>query len=365
MASPIGRDSYDGAKLHHFERRRIQGVKWSYAVAFVASVTAILAIMLVLAIICKFANPPRAPAQHFAFATSGSLRNGADENRRLSRAQRRGSTVRYPRGSTSQIGLLDQIQPVPVATQYEPRKLPMPPLQPGEKRASRLLPAPPVQQSVGMVPHEIPSYASASSSRPPRILPQPPITDMLSPFRDEGMSPFDSNEALATSHPSRNARGYVPLPDPAAYRNVHSENAYEGYPAQEGSDAYYTDSGPKQQLKGNPSQSSQHSRVESIGAGDYRRHSRKYKGRMSTAERVNVLRATNTDYDNTSESKSNKPPRELPYPPMSNRESEELYTTESAQYPVRDEHQYWGDYDNRRWMQSTNNTGKIYRYNPI
>lgn len=214
-----------------------------------------------------------------------------------------------------------------------------PSAQPGSSRRSRNLPLPPpdlgapLMDPVGAYSeyHEAPTYADAS--------------------------PFEAHDrALATRMPPRSARGYVPLPEPpmqTPYPYTDAAPVEPGYydtPVyqqelsrySEGNRSIHKQNSMRSRHSGLERTSSQLSRVDSIGAGDHRRHSRKLPQppvpRMTTAERVKALRSV-TQQDMYGDEAPVRPSRELPKPapPVG---LQDLYHPDALSYPVREEHRY-------------------------
>lgn len=385
------------------------GLPWRNGVAFVAAVGVVLVVMLILGTIMQFANPPRLEAHHTAFPTAGpaSIPQRMRSQRRVSQAVRPPSGRNQIASSPSQIGLLDQAQPQPL-TSRRARK---------EGRVSRQLPAPPPQHLMGNEPSpymeiQMPPVARGQPVQsgyqdyttgqyrhgPPRALPAPPAVDWTggradvysAPYGDYSqaygthyaeMSPFESHEALtqsSTKATPRSSRGYVAVHEPSSNMSAtqnYTDYAYPLEPYYE-QEPQYQDHQPqlnhKASTRSRNSQlsrnGSQLSRVDSIGAGDYRRHSRKLPQppngkRMTTAERIQALRTAKQDVSFTAEPRMTRKSRDLPEPPM---DDHDLYAMDAMQYPVRDEHRYTSHYGNRHNMWSSGqNEQTYYRYNPI
>lgn len=248
-----------------------------------------------------------------------------------------------------------------------------------------------------------------SKARKSRALPVPPIesysdqyrynTGYADPYASNSpeQSPFDSQNDLAlttTRRPSRVSRGYVPLPEPPINTNVYSDRddrvSYYG-----GALNYYNQSqngSNSTQHRRTKSGSSQLSRVESIGAGDRRRHSKRGRNnssrKMTTAERVRALREANADAQESSPSKgyaagsASEPYTDSGYQQSyaydSSNYSKGAYAyvaddNDSEYYPVKEEYRY--AYSPSAWDQQSSSQSNYdqgyqqplyqHRYNPF
>ncbi|WFC96710.1 hypothetical protein MBRA1_003373 [Malassezia brasiliensis] len=379
------------ASTHRLVRRSMtnhdveaSGMPWQRAIAFVAAVGGVLLFVLTLGLVLQVTDRPRMEARH-----PGAVPVPGGYQAQRARSQRHTSQLpRPPSGrpqlgsSPSQIGLLDQVQPQPVASRRARR----------EGRPSRQLPAPPQHllasepapylglqmppTARGQLPPTGAEYAEYTSgayapgpSRAPRMLPLPPdlgaplIEAPGAPYSEYAAShsyadssPFETQEVLtqsSTKQTPRSSRGYVPLPEPpiqmthVATEYVQPEVGYYDTPTYQQEVAHYADAGREVRRKastrsrgsGLERKSSQLSRVDSIGAGDPRRHSRKLPQppvpRMSTTERIRALRSVMQD------SYLDDPPlgadAAQPAPPVS---VQALSGADALGYPVREEHRY-------------------------
>ncbi|WFD30390.1 hypothetical protein MSPP1_001409 [Malassezia sp. CBS 17886] len=334
-AAPVRRATV-GEVPHMLQRRKKafdQGVDWRTAVAFLAAILAVLLVMMIVAIMLQFINPPRIEANH------------ANPYRRASRVRPSASAPRQrstlpPSGmmnlgtSPSQVGLLDQVQPRPMVSKtslpdmmqvrqsmngntYQPSDAAVFNIQPPRAARgqspiydygrmahgsipARALPLPPVEAGT-------PSYSDESSGKS--------HNDFMAAQTTQDISPFESLDGVPLNHPRppyRSSHGYIPLPEPPMFQDL--------------------------------------SRVESIGAGDYRRHSRwaaarAGQGRMSTSERITALRSAKQDVSFSAEPQTNYCfSRELPVPSGAPVESSELYPVDAAHYPLREEPRYGARY---------------------
>lgn len=219
---------------------------------------------------------------------------------------------------------------------------------------------------------------SRSKARKSRALPAPPIesygeqqyrynSGYADPYatNSQDQSPFESQHEVvpaAASRPSRLSRGYVPLPEPPVNTNAYSDYRNDRISHYDGALNYYN------QAQHTPntsyhyrtkSGSSQLSRVESIGAGDHRRHSTKRSRngstrKMTTAERVRALREANADARDNSTNKAYADGTE--FDPYTDSDYQPAYANDSAYsngtyayvtddnesqyYPVKEEYRY-------------------------
>ena len=236
-------------------------------------------------------------------------------------------------------------------------------------------------------------------SRAPRTLPLPP--DMGAPLMDAPAapyseyaasqsyaesSPFETHEVLSQSsmkQTPRSSRGYVPLPEPpiqmthVAIEYAQPEPGYYDTPTYQQEVANYAaetsrdlrrKASTRSRTSGLERNGSQLSRVDSIGAGDHRRHSRKLPQppvpRMTTSERIRALRSVTQDpyLDNPPLGEGDMP---QPAPPVS---VQELNGADALSYPVREEHRYTTHYgqSSQRGKRSLAGSDKPkHRYHPI
>lgn len=386
-----GAHATTAASTHRFVRRskdnheiEASGMPWQRAIGFCAAVGGVLLFMVALGLVLQVTDRPRMEARHPGMAP---LPGGYQAQR--ARSQRRASQLpRPPSGrpqlgsSPSQIGLLDQVQPQPVASRRARR----------EGRPSRQLPAPPqhllASEPAPYLGLQMPpaargqpaptggEYAEYTSgayapgpSRAPRMLPLPPdagaplmeapgapYSEYAASHSYADSSPFETHEVLtqsSTKQTPRSSRGYVPLPEPpiqmthVATEYVQPEPGYYDTPTYQQEVAHYADTSrdlrhktsTRSRASGLERNNSQLSRVDSIGAGDHRRHSRKLPQppvpRMTTSERIRALRSV------TQETYLDDPPlgadAAQPAPPVS---VQGLNGADTLSYPVREEHRY-------------------------
>ncbi|WFD00623.1 hypothetical protein MYAM1_003374 [Malassezia yamatoensis] len=399
------------------EQSEASGMPWKRAIGFLAAVGMVLVCMVLLGLLLQCTNRPRMEARHPISAPSGSY-----PANRTARSMRRGSQMPRPLSqraqlgsSPSQVGLLDQVQPQPVTSRRarneakRARQLPAPPqhLLNSEAAPYSEIKMPPAVHNQGLPLEEYQDYTTitpqkhAGSSRKARPLPLPqpdfgtPLMDMTAPYADSPSlqtyhetSPFESHEVLTQSSEKptpRSSRGYVPLPEPPMQMTQYNtsssymlpDTAYYDTPTYHQEMLNYVE--PNQVLRHNNSQrsrrsglernNSQLSRVESIGAGDHRRHSRRLPqppgSRMTTAERLKALRSVTDDMytDDTSEPVSRRHPANA-----QPTDTSELYVNDSAQYPVREELRYATQYQPnqpRPKMVATALDSRKRRYNPL
>ncbi|WFD19568.1 hypothetical protein MCAP1_001802 [Malassezia caprae] len=286
------------------------------AIAFVVAFGALFIIVVLLGLLLKVLNPPRLEARHASLppvgvrpAATGRRRPALDDKGRVSNA------------AASQANLLTQ----PSAQGYSPT--PSNSVTP-YSYANVSQPAPYLQSTHSSSDAALLSHKPGrSKARKSRALPVPPFesnadqqyrynSGNADPYaaniRDQ--SPFESQHEVApatTTRPSRSSRGYVPLPEPPLNTNAYSDYRDDRISYYDGALNYYN----QPQRASNTSHhyrtksgSSQLSRVDSIGAGDHRRHNskRSRKGstrKMTTAERVRALREANADAKESSPSK--------------------------------------------------------------
>lgn len=362
------------------------GMPWKNAVGFLAAIAFVLGVMIFLALVLQCANPPRMEARHFPVPQHAApyAPTRARSQRRISQLPRPPSGRTQLGSSPSQVGLLDQVQPQPVTSRRarrdgrRSRQLPDPPQhllasEPAAAAPYTEIAMPPAVRGQH-APQEYYEYTTPSaqpgSSRRSRNLPLPP-PDLGAPLMDPvgayseyheaptyaDASPFEAHDrALATRMPPRSARGYVPLPEPpmqTPYPYTDAAPVEPGYydtPVyqqelsrySEGNRSIHKQNSMRSRHSGLERTSSQLSRVDSIGAGDHRRHSRKLPQppvpRMTTAERVKALRSV-TQQDMYGDEAPVRPSRELPKPapPVG---LQDLYHPDALSYPVREEHRY-------------------------
>lgn len=367
----------DSTTMYSFEKRsntHFQGIRWQNALGFLAACCGVFCGMVLLAIILKFANPPHMEARHH---TQGMYQYPVQGPPRSTFASHSKGTTRQPsfkRGgypgtqqlsSPSQQGLLDEVQPRPMASR---RALPVTPQDSysyrGNQRPVSPVPLTPaggaIQPPIAARSVQTDGYATpgtydtplrgpsrqsgtagvssdSSSSRGgqySQYAQQQPYSysygqGQYDPYqhnrysqyggydqngqyyRQYGQSQRYSNyggsqqnqfEGYATTEPqaqsnvpffgNRQSRGYVPLPNPPTGES-HAQEPPEPWQLahrNQGNGLGYNTS-HRSQLSRN---SSQLSRVESIGAGDYRRHSRraqKERQSVTTSERIAALRS--------------------------------------------------------------------------
>lgn len=327
---------------------------------FIAVVLLLLAIMLVISLILKAANPPRIEARHQGFPTPWTGRQRVNSQYKGSQAPRPLSGRQL--GTTpSQIGLLDQAQPQPMGSQRGKdsrvsRQLPAPP-QFGRAEAAPFMQIqvpPAVRGQSDMGGHQNYTTGSPTMDAPAgayRALPAPPPNG--APAGGMALAPVQRSPRKSQM---RYSRGYIPLPEPPVTTAGQPYTDYsqpmqeyfmpvpdEDTQAEAGTSALRhttsTRSRRSQQLERNGSQLS---RVESIGAGDHRRHSRRLpqpkQQRMTTAERINALRTAKQDTIMTVDSQA---PRAAPAgSKLPEADFNDLYAMDALQYPVRGEHRY-------------------------
>lgn len=204
-------------------------------------------------------------------------------------------------------------------------------------------------------------------NRRSRALPAPPIAAYSDRGYNDGVGysdpfapPLDDMDHINNSAPpvasrqrsSRSSRGYVPLPEPPVSNQARYSDGAGGYERAsyyDGALSYY-DSHPQGTDKTGEwrqSQTSQLSRVDSVGAGDHRRHSRRGRGtgrrHQSTAERIRALRSATADTDASVPSKYSNEQQAASY----------AYDTQldMDQYPVREEYRYQSQPQNFNWNQ--------------
>ena len=321
-----------------------------------AACAVILAIMVIVGIFLKFTNPPRFEARHpmMPVGVTGGL--GPSRRRQTMKPQLN--------TSPSQVGLLNQAQPVAMSSQV---LLPDP--------AATVVPDTSYQAAYA----QSQPYAESSShpaavsgsrrsdvhkkSRQSRALPAPPIRPYSdapfgsgSAYSDPSSvqnetSPFETH-ALVPTRANRKSRGYVPLPEPpiVAQETYDAQPAHERQSYYDGALSYYNTQpttstpGAAETSTWRNSETSQLSRVESIGAGDYRRHSRRGRGngrKVTTAERIKALRAASyKDPFDTSTAVPASYQAYSDYPGYSEYPTYDSYATEHNQYPVREEYRY-------------------------
>lgn len=391
------------------------GMPWQRAIAFCAAVGGVLLFMVTLGLVLQVTDRPRMEARHPGVApvAGGYGAQRARSQRRMSQLPRPPSGRPQLGSSPSQIGLLDQVQPQPVASRRARR----------EGRPSRQLPAPPqhllASEPAPYLGLQMPpaargpqappageyaeytnaTYQPGGPSRAPRTLPLPP--DMGAPLMDAPAapyseyaasqsyaesSPFETHEVLSQSsmkQTPRSSRGYVPLPEPpiqmthVAIEYAQPEPGYYDTPTYQQEVANYAaetsrdlrrKASTRSRTSGLERNGSQLSRVDSIGAGDHRRHSRKLPQppvpRMTTSERIRALRSVTQDpyLDNPPLGEGDMP---QPAPPVS---VQELNGADALSYPVREEHRYTTHYgqSSQRGKRSLAGSDKPkHRYHPI
>lgn len=377
-------------------RKFTAGIPDHSAIAFIAAFAVLFGILLVVGLFLKLLNPPRLEARH------ATLPVGVRPN--VSRHRRPPSGVKNTMGhaSASQANLL---APGSVQGYSQPPSNTVTTLSsyPNSQPAPYLH----ATQASSNVPLSN-TTTSRSKARKSRALPAPPIgsysdqkyrysTGYADPYASSSqeLSPFESQNEVApvtTSRPSRLSRGYVPLPEPPV-NNSSRDDRISYY---DGALNYYNQpqSGPSTTYHyRTKSGSSQLSRVESIGAGDPRRHSKRGRNnstrKMTTAERVRALREANLDAKDGSPSKgytdgtTYEPYSDWGYQPTYANDSSYTngayaYVTddyESQYYPVKEEYRYaaapssW----DQQWYSQPSQYGQGYqqpmyqqhRYNPF
>ncbi|WFD26723.1 hypothetical protein MNAN1_001708 [Malassezia nana] len=379
-------------------RKFTAGVPEESAIAFIAAFGVLFVIILLLGVILKFSNPPRLEARHASLPPVGVRPKDPRQQQQTARVNSQGGNA-----STSQANLLT---PAPAQGYSHPVYAGAAP--PSSKRYSS-------QQGMYLQAPQSSSGATLLDSKPPRskalksrALPVPPIesysdqyrynTGYADPYASNSpeQSPFESQQDLAlttTRRPSRLSRGYVPLPEPPVNANVYSDRddrlSYYG-----GTLSYYNQSQPGSQStqhRRTKSGSSQLSRVESIGAGDRRRHSKRGRNnstrKMTTAERVRALREANMDAQESSPSKryaagaASEPYTDSGYQQSYAYDSNyskgdygyASYDNESEYYPVKEEYCYayapsaWDEQSNSQANYDRGYQQPLYqhRYNPF
>lgn len=216
--------------------------------------------------------------------------------------------------SASTVGLLDQVQPQPMISKQnlaESSTLNM-----NGTNGSYMQQPMPTPLTARQPTY---TYEGALVPHHSRPLPVAPGTNM-SPFSENGSSYFDtrndfeqlyfggvydSKAAPPIHHMMQNSFGYMPIPEPPAPPKSVDYDCATHRIVDHYSNAQSPSRPYRPSLRRNPStysrcsrnsQTSQSSRIESIGAGD-RRHSRRLPEppKMSTAERIRALRAATAD----------------------------------------------------------------------
>lgn len=272
-------------------------------------------ILLLLGALLKLLNPPRLEARHASLPPVGVRPGVAGRLRPTSEVK--GHTGN---ATASQANLLSSV-PVQGYSQPSHSKNVVP-----YSYANASQPAPYLQATQSSSNAALPnSKPPRSKARKSRALPAPPIesyadqqyrynSGYADPYatNSQDQSPFESHHEMASatvSRSSRSSRGYVPLPEPPVNSNAYSNYRDDRNSYYDGALNYYNQPSHGSSHYRTKSGSSQLSRVESIGAGDHRRHSTR-RGRngstrkMTTAERVRALREANTDGKDSTLNKS-------------------------------------------------------------
>lgn len=288
-AAPLDAAAYDPHAMHVFERRRPRRVstyytiRWEWAVAFFVGCFGLFVVAILLGLVLKVLNPPRREARHYHAPPA--------------------SSVPGPSQSQSHAGLHDArgmhygAQPT-LAYSDNPHMVPQPRIQAPAAtythddmdRDQRYLFS---RSGNGYIPMHKGNLSSNDLTH------SPPSSDE-SPFEVYESQPYAAQgyplvpTSVAQSRPQRASRG--PLPQPPRHsrsarrsRNELQGPSYSAFGASRMARAPSQRSTNSQLSRG----SSQLSRVESIGAGSYRRKSRSERRRsqMTTAERLAALRS--------------------------------------------------------------------------
>lgn len=293
---------YDPNAAHALIKRKrvsvVDTVRWDWAAAFFFGVLGVFVVFIIIGVLLKLLNPPRAEPRHHAPLGAYSMRQNS--------AVPTHTPAYGP--AQSQVALLD--------TQAHPYSVPSYTYSDGYASVA----APPIQPPAATYTYDDSAeqrmtFARGGHDYMPLRKMSPVGFNMstndlsqVTPPSDE--SPFEVYEtnaftpaaayvptSVASSQNYRYSRG--PLPVPPKRNTSHGRQrdhneahgiAYSTYGA-----ARPTRKSSQRSVHSAVSRtSSQLSRVDSIGAGDYRRNSRR-RSQMTTAERLAALRAAATN----------------------------------------------------------------------
>ena len=289
-AATLVADTYDPHAMRVFERRRSRRVshyytiRWEWAVAFFVGCIGVFVVAILLGLVAKLLNPPRREARHYLVQPAPSAPGPSQPNAAGYDAQRMNApqpTLAY--SDNPQMVLQPRIQEPAATYTYD-----------DTDRDQRYLFA---RGNNGYTPmYKSLSKGNASSYDLVRSSP----SSEESPFEvyeSQAYSPTGyplMPTSVAQSRPQRASRG--PLPQPPQHsrsarrsRNELQGPTYSAHGASRPVRASSQRSANSQLSRG----SSQLSRVDSIGAGSYRRNSRsdRRRSQMTTAERLAALRS--------------------------------------------------------------------------
>ncbi|WFD34421.1 hypothetical protein MCUN1_001262 [Malassezia cuniculi] len=305
---------YDASAVHELVKRKrvslTDTIPARWAISFFAGVFGVFILFIIIGLLLKLINPPRAQSRHFAPPVRQGMRQASTRR-----------TAGYG-PSQSQVRLLDT-QSQPYATpsySYSdaPAAVPQPRIQhPAATynydemdRADQRMVYP--RGGYEYLPLRKASPMGFNMSANDLSQSSPSLED--SPFEvyeSNAYSPVSLHAptTVASVQPQRQSRGPLPLPPKRTPSATRTRNYYQQYapqPTEVQGTAYsvYGAARPSRKASQRSTHSavsrtsSQLSRVESIGAGDYRRSSRFDSGRydrrrsqMTTAERLAALRA--------------------------------------------------------------------------
>lgn len=169
----------------------------------------------------------------------------------------------------------------------------------------------------------------------------------------DASSPFNAYEVSAPvrGQASYQSHGYVPLPVPSAsqpYGNYQDPNTFNSVSPSQHWSSKYNDYSHHRPLARHASQASSGknshlSRVDSVGAGDYRRHSQRRRNRKSEADTTLEKSQPRKSFADTTGNK--QAPTPYSYDPGFSVAPNETFAVnysfnEDSHYPLRDEYKY-------------------------